>query len=71
MSKQSTFVIVGHAQAVLAICVSCAVAATVAVRAVGQRMLGAEPDGIDLWPTPGVIAPAATSDESVGPSPGF
>ena len=60
MSKRSTFVIMGLVVAVLVICVLCAIAVgPVAVGTVGQRVLGAGPDGIDLRPTPGVIAPEA------------
>jgi hypothetical protein len=57
MSKQLSFVILSLAAAVLATCAPCAITAgAVAVGTVGQRMLGAGPDGIDLRPTPGAIA---------------
>jgi hypothetical protein len=67
MNKQLIFVILGLAVAVLIICVSCAIAVgAVAVGTVGQRVLGAGPDGIDLRPTPGAIAPEAALPPEVG-----
>jgi hypothetical protein len=67
MSKQLSLVILGLAVAVLVICVSCAIAVgAVAVGTVGQRVLGAGPDRIDLRPTPGAIAPEAALPPVVG-----
>jgi hypothetical protein len=60
MSKQSTFVILGLAVAVLVICVSCAIAlGAAAAGGAAHRVMVAGPDGIDLRPTPGAITPEA------------
>jgi hypothetical protein len=57
MNKRSRSVILGLAVVGLILCGACAVTmGAVAPGAVGQRVLGAGPDGIDLRPTPGAIA---------------
>ena len=57
MNERSIFVILGLAAVGLVICAACtATIGAVALGAVGQRVLGAGPDGIDLRPTPGAIA---------------
>jgi len=67
LEKQRVVLILGLAVAVLVTCGVCAAGAgAAALRALAPRVLGAGPDGIDLRPTPGAIAPEAALPAEAG-----